>query len=240
MTQYWSAEFYYKPVTDHFTLTMDEPFELWIPKRGKIELVRDLPENLLSLKRPLYDARSAIIREASMLFQEMRAEEFAIWHSHYDAARTITINGRADIPITELCVAFKNHFVSSWDGVGQPTMRAMQLNFCYAPYVNNKSTLYAGQQYETLDIHFAISMLQPFIDVYDELKIFFDKVTSKQPAQLSVECMLTGKMKAALADILEFECRPAMYPMILRSRVSVFLSLVFEALCARKPPKKKK
>jgi len=217
---------------------MSEPFELLIPKKGKIELIRELPDALRSFHMPLYQAGGAVCDEASMIFQQVQADGFAIWRSNYLVNRTVTINGRASTPVVELCIAFKNHFVSSWDGVGQPTLRAMQLNFCYGPFVNNKATLIGGQQYETMDFHFELEMLQPYINVYDELKVFFDKVERKEATQLSTECMLTGKMKSALADILEFECRPAIYPRILRAKVEVFLALVFEALCTTKPPKK--
>jgi AraC-like DNA-binding protein len=195
-----------------------EPFELILPGEGKLSLI-EMPGGL-----------KVDCDVADMKFECLAGAGFARWHSWYRSRETLEYTGRANTEVIELSIAFKNHFVSSWDGVGSPTLKALEFNFAYAPFVNNKAILRAGEIYETHDFHLSREFLSPYAKVYDGLKIFLDKVEQKQPCTLSLSRKLTRTMQQSLTDMLEFECHPGIYLHTLTSRLQVFLTLALEQL----------
>jgi AraC-like DNA-binding protein len=210
-----------------------EPFELILPGEGKLSLIEKRVVPSGAIARPGTSRLVVDSDVADMQFELFPAADFACWRSRYQSRETLEYAGRANVEVIELSIAFKNHFVSSWDGVGQPTLKALEFNFCYAPFVNNKAVLVAGEIYETYDFHLSRAFLAPYAAVYDELKQFLDKVEKKEACTISLSRKLTREMHRSLVGLLEFECHPAIYLHTYTSRLQVFLTLAMELVCQK-------
>jgi len=213
-----------------------EPFELILPGEGKLSLIEKPVVQSGSTARPGTSRLVVDCDVADMQFELFPAADFACWRSRYQSKETLEYAGRANVEVIELSIAFKNHFISSWDGVGQPTLKALEFNFCYAPFVNNKAVLVAGEIYETYDFHLTRTFLAPYAAVYDELKQFLDKAEKKDACAISLSRKLTRDMQQCLVGLLEFECHPGIYLHTYTSRLQVFLTMAMELLCQKPVP----
>jgi AraC-like DNA-binding protein len=213
-------------------------FTLILPDGGDFQFLPDLPDDYQNFRLPHAERATAISHVGQLVFQHVTGDGFDVWWSKYGAAKNVRIIGQSELAVIELHIALRNHFKSTWDGIGEPSLRALQFNFAYAPFVNNTAWFMAGQEYETFDFHFTTEMLQPYAAVYPDLEVFLGKVEKKQMAHLSVDCVLTRKMQALLADMREFHCRPGIYLKTLKAMVETLLTLALEGLSAIKPVKK--
>jgi AraC-like DNA-binding protein len=213
-------------------------FTISLPDGGDIEFLPGLPDNLQQFRLPFAEVFTAISHTGKMAFQHIHGDGFDLWWSKYAATRNVKVIGTSNLAVIELHIALRNHFQSNWDGVGEPSLKALQFNFSYAPFVNNTSWFIAGQEYETFDFHFTKAMLEPYGEVYPELEAFLGKVEKREPAHLSVECVLTRKMQTLLGEMRSFNCRPGIYGKTLKAMVETLLTLALEELSFTKPVKK--
>jgi len=207
-----------------------EIFDFKLHDGGEWELLIQTPAELEAFRLPSFHSTAARVPGGLMSFQDFTGEGFAVWRSNYVFGRNSVITARADIGVIELCIAFKNHFMSSWDGVGQPLMKAMEFNFCYAPFVRNTVKIYGGHSYETVDFHFTPDFLLPFAEAYRELDDFLERVSLQKPAQLMSGCLLTPEMRQAISGILQLKTRKSLYSRMLKNKVDLFLLMAFEQL----------
>jgi AraC-like DNA-binding protein len=213
-------------------------FTLLLPDGGDFLFLPDLPANLSSCRLPMSEVATVRSHTGQMVFQHVKGDGFDLWWSKYSATQNVRIIGESELSVIELHIALRNHFTSHWDGIGEPSLRALQFNFAYAPFVNNTAWFLKGQEYETFDFHFTQEMLQPYAAVYPDLDVFLGKVMKGQMAYLSVECVLTRKMQGLIGDIRSFHCRPGIYLKTLKAMVETLLTLALEELSATHPVKK--
>ena len=119
-----------------------------------------------------------------MLFQHFRGNEFDIWYSNFLIRKPSSFIGTADGPVLELQIPLLNEFESSWDGMEHIGMRAYQYEMTYTPFVKTRSTFPAAGRYQTFDMHFTASLLEPYALYCRKLSIFLEKVLKNQPANL--------------------------------------------------------
>jgi hypothetical protein len=89
------------------------------------------------------------------------------------------------LEIIELHTAIRNNFKYHWGWVAEPSLKALQFNLSYSPYVKNRVWLVGGQQYHTMDFHLSLEMLNDYREAYPELDGFLSQVEKKQPARLA-------------------------------------------------------
>jgi AraC-like DNA-binding protein len=213
-------------------------FSIILPDGGDIHFLPEIPDSLKQIRMPFAEIATAISHTSKMVFQHVQGDGFDLWWSKYSASENVKVIGTSDMAIIELHIALRNHFKSNWDGIGEPSMKALQFNFSYAPFINNTSWFVAGQEYETFDFHFTRTMLEPYAAVYPDLEAFLGKVDKSEMAHLSVECVLTRKMQSLLGEIRSFRCRPGIYLKTLKAMVETLLTLALEELSYTKPLKK--
>jgi AraC-like DNA-binding protein len=207
-----------------------EIFDFRLHDGGEWETLAETPSELKVFALSDFHSSSARVPHGMMSFQDYIGDGFAVWRSNYLFDRTSVITARADIGVIELCIAVRNHFVSSWDGVGQPTMKAMEFNLCYAPFVQNTVKIHGGHSYETLDFHFTLDFLRPFAEAYHELDDFLEQVSLKKPTQLKVGSLLTPSMRQAISGIVKLKTRKGLFGRMMKNKVDLLLIMAFEEL----------
>jgi AraC-like DNA-binding protein len=209
-------------------------FELKPEGGSPIEIFDHVPDDLKPFAHPMFLQAGAREDFGALQFQYYMAEDFAVWYSRYAIDKTITLQARADLPIIECSIPFLNHFLSDLDLIGIVSTRTFHVNFFYVPHVDNTATLFGGKRYETLDFHFRVSALEIY-RIYDEVKIFLDKVDANRPAKLEISCSLNRDMRKILKHLIGFEVRPELFRENLRSWITIFLSQVFRELDKPQP-----
>ena len=70
-----------------------------------------------------------------MAFQHVPGKGFDLWYSTYAITTPATLTGRADIPVLELHIPFRNRMLTRWDGIGELAMDERQFDLSFTPHV---------------------------------------------------------------------------------------------------------
>jgi AraC-like DNA-binding protein len=160
-------------------------FKIHAPGGDSLQIFHGLPGNFKGHILPLHTPTAVLSDFGNMIFQNYYGDGFTIWFSNYNIIHQTEIIGRADIPVLELHIQFVNEFFTSWDTVGEKTMKQYQYNLTFTPFVQNKASFRGGNIYHTFDIHFTIPYLEKLSPHFPVLDKFLSKVVKGQPADMS-------------------------------------------------------
>jgi hypothetical protein len=68
-----------------------------------------------------------------LAFQHVPGKGFDLSYSTYAITTPATLAGRADIPVLELHIPFKNRMLTRWDGIGDMKMDERQFDLSFTP-----------------------------------------------------------------------------------------------------------
>lgn len=186
----------------------------------------DFTETILPASMPMVGSTAF----GDMCFQNYVGNEFSIWVSHYCFTAPVQLIGRADLPVLELHIQFKNQFDMCWDGFECGLVRPYQYNMSYTPFVNNKVVFEADRLCKTFDIHFTKEYLERMAVFHPSLSLFLELVHKKEfPGKLmKYDQFLTPSMISILNNILGFQVSDGLLSFYLESKVLELLILVLE------------
>src|SRR5438128_1339973 len=144
-------------------------FTVTAPGSNEIQIVRELPPELRKSNPDFLYTTMVSAEFGSMIFNNYPSEEYDIWFSKYSLKHDTEFKGRADIPVLELHIQFRNAFGINWDGIGKNDLLPKQFNLSYTPFVNTTAKFSRGRDYETFDIHFTKAYLEPLITGFPNL-----------------------------------------------------------------------
>jgi len=209
-------------------------FTLDSPGGSAIELVSSIQPAYNGLILPESKIICAKTDMGEMVFQHFPGDGFDVWLSRYDIPDGAIIKGRADIPVIELAITLENHFVSSWDGIGQPLTKSMECSLVYSPFVLNKAWLMPSVRYTTFDFHFSFEVLACYAPAFPALARFLEKVLRHEPCNLGGPRPISGRMQMLLKEILSMEFKAAAYSRQIKARTEILLVLALELLTKSK------
>jgi AraC-like DNA-binding protein len=159
-----------------------------------------------------------------ILFQHFPGAGFDIWYSTYGITHPATLIGRADIPVLELHIPFKNKMVAKWDGIAHTEMAEHQFDLSFTPFVYNEATFERTGEYHTFDVHYHKQTLHQFAPHFPLLSAFLEKVEKGQPASLfGTTQFLSPDMIRAVQEMLQYDFHPALAPVFYESKAMELL-----------------
>lgn len=184
------------------------------------------------------DPFQAVCSFGEMLFQKFEGDGFAIWFSQYVFDRKVVLEGKADMPVLELHVQFKNQIQVVWDGFEMSEQLPYQYNLSYTPFVNSSVTFEKDRNCKTFDIHFRLEFLERFAPQSAVLQRFLDTVhRGKVSRLLKEDLFLTPAMISLIHQILQYRLDNRLLPMFVESKVLELLVLVLDH-AQHEPPSK--
>jgi AraC-like DNA-binding protein len=204
-------------------------FRIISPANEEILLTDELPSNLKKYGLPGGDSLLAAGFFGNMLFHHFKGEGFDIWKSDYLIKTSAEFSGQADREVLELHIPIINDFRSSWEGLENYSLKNMQYEISYTPFVNTKAEFIGGLNYRTFDIHFHKEHLYPYAACCPKLAVFLEKVEKKQPADLLGHGrFLSPDMIRLIHDLQFYTFREELAGSYFKSHVEELLVLMVE------------
>ena len=92
----------------------------------------------------------------------IQGEEFDIWRSAYHIRRDARVIGQANLPALEPSFVLEHDPVGNLQGVYSGPLVSQQMELYYTPWVDNLTRFEGGKLYQTFDICFQASLLEPY------------------------------------------------------------------------------
>jgi AraC-like DNA-binding protein len=138
--------------------------------------------------------------------------------------------------VLELHIQFVNEFFTSWDTVGEKTMKQYQYNLTFTPFVQNKANFKGGNVYHTFDIHFTIPYLEKLSPYFPVLDKFLSKVVKGQPADMSkMDRYLSPAMIQIVNSLLNCPYKNGVATFYIEAKVVELLLMVLQD-CSEENP----
>jgi len=154
-----------------------------------------------------------------MAFQHVPGKGFDLWYSTYAITTPATLTGRADIPVLELHIPFKNRMLTRWDGIGDLAMDERQFDLSFTPHVLTEVNFTRTGEYHTFDVHYHKALLQTFAPHFPMLDRFLGRVERGEPASLlGSQQFLSPGMTAAINEMLQYDFIDAVAPAFYESK----------------------
>lgn len=154
-----------------------------------------------------------------MAFQHFPGNGFDLWYSTYAINTPAVLTGRADIPVLELHIPFKNRMLTRWDGIGELEMDERQFDLSFTPYVLTEVNFARTGEYHTFDVHYHKDLLGSFAPHFPMLDRFLQRVERGEPASLlETQQFLSPDMTRAIDEMLQYDFIDAVAPVFYQSK----------------------
>jgi AraC family transcriptional activator of pyochelin receptor len=171
-----------------------------------------------------------------MSFQHVAGKGFDLWYSTYAITTPATLTGRADIPVLELHIPFKNRMLTRWDGIGDLAMDERQFDLSFTPYVFTEVNFTRIGEYHTFDVHYHKELLQSFAPHFPMLDRFLERVERGEPANLlETQQFLSPAMIRVISEMLHYDFIDAVAPAFYESKCLELLIYMLQAVSAIRP-----
>jgi AraC-like DNA-binding protein len=174
-----------------------------------------------------------------MAFQHVPGKGFDLWYSTYAITTPATLTGRADIPVLELHIPFKNRMLTRWDGIGSLEMDERQFDLSFTPHVLTEVNFTRTGEYHTFDVHYHKDLLQSFAPHFPALGRFLECVEKGEPANLlETQQFLSPAMIRVITEMLQYDFIDAVAPAFYQSKCLELLIEMLRTVTAIRPPVK--
>jgi AraC-like DNA-binding protein len=205
-------------------------FNVIHPGSEKIEIFAGLPEVYNGRRLPWSERYAGASDFGKMSFQQYSGNGFTIWLSDYHFTKNVQLLGRADVPVLELHIQFRNYFNLRWDGFDAGVQRPYQYNLSYVPFVNSMVSFDADKSCRTFDIHFTLDYLQRLASSSSKLAGFMELVDMNRPSQLLEHTrFLTPEMIGVINSIIQSDFNDRLFGLFVESKILELLVLILDA-----------
>lgn len=171
-----------------------------------------------------------------MAFQHVPGKGFDLWYSTYAITTPAVLTGRADIPVLELHIPFKNRMLTRWDGIGDLVMDERQFDLSFTPHVMTEVNFTRIGEYHTFDVHYHKDLLQSFAPHFPMLDRFLQQVERGEPASLlGTEQFLSPDMVRVISEMLHYDFIDAVAPAFYESKCLELLIYMLQTVSAVRP-----
>lgn len=188
-----------------------------------------IPEIRTCLTLPDSQQLSAGGSFGSMLFQEIRFQDFSVHLSHYFIRETSGFLTRADQSILELHICLQRGVEYQLEGIGSVRMPEWSFNLTYVPHVVNRVLFTGSQHLTTFDIHFSREYLERMSPHFPGLSRFLDRTPRESGITLSpfFQSASPGMIRV-IHDFVHCEFQQGMRKVYLEGKVWEILILALE------------
>jgi len=171
-----------------------------------------------------------------MAFQHVPGKGFDLWYSTYAITTPATLTGRADIPVLELHIPFRNRMLTRWDGIGDLEMDERQFDLSFTPHVLTEVNFTRTGEYHTFDVHYHKELLQTFAPHFPMLDRFLNRVERGEPASLlETQQFLSPAMIRVISEMLQYDFIDAVAPAFYQSKCLELLIYMLQTVSAVRP-----
>jgi AraC-like DNA-binding protein len=171
-----------------------------------------------------------------MAFQHVPGNGFDLWYSTYAITTPATLTGRAEIPVLELHIPFRNRMLTRWDGIGELAMDERQFDLSFTPHVLTEVNFTQIGEYHTFDVHYHKDLLQSFAPHFPLLDRFLGRVERGEPASLlETQQFLNPGMLRVISEMLHYDFIDAVAPAFYQSKCLELLIYMLQTVSAIRP-----
>lgn len=200
--------------------------------KGPVSFTTDIPASYNPTSLP--GARRVLVKAdelGTMLFSEISAPWFTIWHLQLNAEKPGSLQAVIDAPMLVLHMVLRGHIRYQLEEIGPVKWSEGQVNLVCGPRLDCKVSLDDVKEYLTLTIGFSRTYLDVYAPYFTALEQFLEKYDNGGTAMLSAaHTSLTPEMITIIRDILYNHYTGEVRELYLRNKVSELLLFSFSRI----------